>query len=230
MARTHKSGLDYFSFDVDFFNDEKVEFIAAKYGNIGELVVIKLLCRIYRSGYFLKWGEDECLLFSKRSGDNINQELVDSVVIELLERDFFCKKIYKKYSVLTSNGIQRRFLEATKRRKSVDVAKEYLIADTTGFDVNIIEQNVDINSQSKVKESKGKERNIYGEFKNVKLSIEEYKKLSDKFNGTLHEKIEALSGYMKSKGKAYKDHYATILTWARKDNGDTPKQPEYKQL
>lgn len=158
MARTHKTGLDYFSFDIDFFNDEKVEFVSAKYGNIGELIVVKLLCRIYRNGYFLKWGEDECLLFSKRSGDSINQDLVDDVISELLNRDFFCNETYKKYFVLTSNGIQRRFLEATKRRKSVDVAEEYFIADTTGFNVNIISLNVNINTQRKVKESKGKER------------------------------------------------------------------------
>ena len=157
MARTYKSGLDYFSFDIDFFNDEKMEFVAAKYGNIGELVVIKLLCRVYRNGYFLKWGEDECLLFAKRAGESISQDIVSDVINELLQRDFFCKNIYEKYSVLTSNGIQRRFLEATKRRKSVDVAKEYLIADITGFDVNIIRIDVNINTQRKVKESKGKQ-------------------------------------------------------------------------
>jgi len=157
MSRTHKTGLDYFSFDVDFFNDEKIEFVSAKYGNIGELIIVKLLCRVYRNGYFLKWGEDECLLFAKRAGDNISQDNVNEVINELLERDFFCKKIYKNYQILTSNGIQKRFLEATKRRKSVDVAKEYLIADINGFDVNIIELNVDINKQRKVKESKGKE-------------------------------------------------------------------------
>lgn len=81
-----------------------------------------------------------------------------------------------------------------------------------------------------VKKDKNEKKDIYGEFKNVKLTEEEHKKLSDKFNRTLQEKIEALSGYMKSKGKTYKDHYATILTWARKDSKDSPQQPEYKQL
>jgi hypothetical protein len=28
----YKSGLDYFSFDIDFFNDEKIEFVSAKFG------------------------------------------------------------------------------------------------------------------------------------------------------------------------------------------------------
>ena len=75
-----------------------------------------------------------------------------------------------------------------------------------------------------------REKNIYGEFKNVKLSIKEYEKLKVKFNGSLNEKIEALSEYMKSKGKKYSSHYATILTWARRDDKDKPQQPEYKQL
>lgn len=31
-----------------------------------------------------------------------------------------------------------------------------------------------------------------------------------------HE-IEVLSAYMKSKGKTYKDHYATLLGWIKRD-------------
>ena len=41
-----KPGLDYFSFDVDFFNDEKIEFVYAKFGTIGEIITIQLLCKI----------------------------------------------------------------------------------------------------------------------------------------------------------------------------------------
>ena len=57
----------------------------------------------------------------------------------------------------------------------------------------------------------------YGEFKNVLLSDDEMQKLLDRFGGALIDKIEALSSYKKSKGKNYKDDYATILNWARKD-------------
>lgn len=56
--------------------------------------------------------------------------------------------------------------------------------------------------------------NIYGEFKNVKLTNDEYKKLEEK---NLLPYIEKLSSYIASKGKKYKSHYATILTWSRKD-------------
>ena len=57
--------------------------------------------------------------------------------------------------------------------------------------------------------------NIYGEFKNVRLTDEEYKKLEEK---NLLPYIEKLSSYIASKGKKYKSHYATILTWSRKEN------------
>ena len=47
MARPNKMGLDYFPFDVDFFNDEKIVAISGEFGIKGEIVVIKsALCDI----------------------------------------------------------------------------------------------------------------------------------------------------------------------------------------
>jgi hypothetical protein len=59
----------------------------------------------------------------------------------------------------------------------------------------------------------------YGEFKNVFLTDENYQKLTALFNHSLPEKIETLSCYKQSTGKKYKDDYATLLNWARRDNG-----------
>lgn len=61
------------------------------------------------------------------------------------------------------------------------------------------------------------EKEVYGEFKNVKLSKEEYEKLIINFG----EKnalflIEELSGYIASKRKNYASHYATLLNWGRR--------------
>ena len=57
MARPIKAGLDYFPFDVDFFSDEKIVVIAGEYGLKGELTAIKLLCAVYRNGYFAEWSK-----------------------------------------------------------------------------------------------------------------------------------------------------------------------------
>lgn len=57
-----------------------------------------------------------------------------------------------------------------------------------------------------------------GEFKNVKLTEDEFWKLRIKFGEPeADRRIQNLSEYIASKGKRYQNHYATILTWARKD-------------
>ena len=63
-----------------------------------------------------------------------------------------------------------------------------------------------------------------GEFGNVNLTEEELEKLQGQFPYDWQERIEKLSQYMASKGKRYKSHYATILTWARKEE----KPPQEK--
>lgn len=63
-----------------------------------------------------------------------------------------------------------------------------------------------------------------GEFGNVNLTEEELEKLQGQFPYDWQERVEKLSQYMASKGKRYKSHYATILTWARKEE----KPPQEK--
>lgn len=67
--------------------------------------------------------------------------------------------------------------------------------------------------------SPNKEKEIFGEFENVLLTLGEFGKLKNRF-GELDAiaRIEKLSQYIASKGKRYKDHYATILSWDRKEN------------
>ncbi len=66
----------------------------------------------------------------------------------------------------------------------------------------------------------------YGEFENVKLSHDEYKKLISKYSQVkTNDYIERLSGHIESKGKRYKSHYATILNWIRRDE-DVVKQDQ----
>lgn len=58
---------------------------------------------------------------------------------------------------------------------------------------------------------------FFGEFHNVKLSLEEVEKLAAKFGDFESGKwIESLSQHMASKGVTYRSHYATILAWDRK--------------
>lgn len=58
---------------------------------------------------------------------------------------------------------------------------------------------------------------FYGEYKNVRLSKEEYKKLKEKLNSHTEIMINKLSRYMESSGKTYQNHYVTILKWYEED-------------
>lgn len=74
-----------------------------------------------------------------------------------------------------------------------------------------------------------KTKKDYGEFQNVKLTLSEFEKIVSLFGeDKAKEKIETLSGYIASKGKKYKSHYATILNWARDEIKEINKKPEQK--
>jgi len=68
------------------------------------------------------------------------------------------------------------------------------------------------------------QRHKYGEYENVLLSDEEYQKVKAEYPTDYQVRIDRLSEYMKSTGKSYKDHLATIRAWARKDK-DKPQAP-----
>ena len=127
MARPKKQGLDYFPLDVDFFEDPKIAAIAGEFGVKGEIVAVKLLCAIYREGYFVEWNDMLRLRFL-RSLTGISADLLDSVVSRLVKWEFFEKNLFSSAGILTSKGIQRRFFEITKRRSLSDKMPYLLVS------------------------------------------------------------------------------------------------------
>lgn len=127
MARPNKTGLDYFPFDVDFFADEKIAAISGEFGIKGEITVVKLLCAVYRNGYFILW--DEPLKYKLlRDLPGVSAELLDQIINRLVKWGFFDEGLFNSVKVLTSRGIQKRFFSITRRRGSSIDAK-YLLAE-----------------------------------------------------------------------------------------------------
>ena len=158
MSRPNKIGLDYFPFDVDFFQDEKIEAISGEFGIKGEITVIKLLCAVYRNGYFIEWNEMlKMKLLNNLPG--ISSELLDQIVNRLVKWGFFNEDLFNSVKILTSRGIQLRFQEATIRRKNNAVSNYSLLSavnvcnnkDNANINYTSTEINADINTQSKVK-------------------------------------------------------------------------------
>ena len=61
------------------------------------------------------------------------------------------------------------------------------------------------------------DREIYGKYQNVFLTPDEYQSLVKSYPVYADKYIERLSEYMECKGKSYKNHYATILSWLKQD-------------
>lgn len=62
-------------------------------------------------------------------------------------------------------------------------------------------------------------RHKYGMYNNVLLSDDDLEKLKSEF-ADWEQRIERLSEYIASTGKSYKNHLATIRSWARKEKPD----------
>lgn len=151
MARPSKKGLDYFPLDTDFLRDIKVRKIKRECGPQSVEILLCLLANIYRGdGYYFGSDEDSMFLVSDEVG--AKEGLVKQVIDKALRVGFFNQDKFEKYGILTSGGIQSRYLEATKKRKEVVIADIYSIND----DIKVPETRVNdtINPQSKVKESK----------------------------------------------------------------------------
>lgn len=63
------------------------------------------------------------------------------------------------------------------------------------------------------------EQKAFGDFQNVFLSNKELSNLKTILSHQLENYIQRLSSYLKSTGRTYEDHEATILSWFYKDQG-----------
>lgn len=123
MARPLKQGIDYYPMDVRFLHDMKIKKIMKANGPQSVAVLICLLGSIYcDSGYYMRWDEDVRFLIADEVG--VNESLVHEVVKKALQVSFFDQEMFEKYQVLTSAGIQKRFLEATSRRVNGGIKPE----------------------------------------------------------------------------------------------------------
>ena len=176
MARPKKQGLDYFTCDVNMYQDIKIRKLIRYKGVQAVSVYQILLCQIYAVGYYLKWDDDLPFIISEVS--DLQEDYINDVISYALSIGLFDQTVYDENKVLTSHGIQERFFDfcsVAKRKVSSDTP--YLLVDLKGKSVYsskkdvIPEQtivfpeetivnpeetqiNSEISTQSKVKESK----------------------------------------------------------------------------
>lgn len=238
MSRPLKQGIDYFSFDVGFFNDVKVRKISRACGASSTSILICLLCNIYKdNGYYIVWDEDLPFVIADIVG--VSEGSVKEVLLKALQVGFFDKDIYEKYKVLTSHGIQKRFKSAVYKRGETEFIIEYLVSDIKNGVLDIKNGVSDTEStQSKVKvnrkNTKPKENSTNVEQKKA----EQGKKLTAAKAATLSRKenfYNSLVPFLKtnSGGRYSKDMIRAFFDyWSEMNKSETKmrfeKQPTWE--
>lgn len=156
-----KQGIDYFPVDCQFTGS--VKYMLAEFGLVGAGCLIRLWQKIYgEKGYYTKWDDDVALVFAQENGAGFN--VVKEVVSACLRRGIFHREMFERYQILTSDGIQERFADATKRRISQKIDGRYLLipAPKNWVDVNRNGENVDRNGENvdRMAQSRGEESRV----------------------------------------------------------------------
>ena len=186
MARTPKEGLDYFPVVTKF--EDKTELLIAEFGPSALGIVISLYQKIYANSCYINWDNDVLMLFARYL--NTETTTINTVITRCFDRKILNKKLFDKYEILTSHGIQKQYLRVCKesRRKKVEMIKEYCLIKDCDL-LNVITEFISINAeetpvnaagipindsentQSKVKKSKGNIKNTNIESKETKKHI-----------------------------------------------------------
>lgn len=158
------------SFLLDCHTNDNISEIEAEFGVKGFAVVVRLWQKIYcEKGYYCEWIARSPLLFlSNWFGGNsgVTISLITEIVERCLNNGIFNRQMHEKYSILTSERIQKQYFSVVKRREGIPVKKEYLLISVDKIkgiayeNVNSVcrnDKNVCRNPISKEKESEVKE-------------------------------------------------------------------------
>lgn len=120
MARPVKIGMDYYPKDTDSFGERKIRKLLKEFSCKGYMIFDYLLCVIYRDkGYYVNYDGEFAFDVADYLGNGITEQLVDEVVKGCVRYGLFNKDLFDSSSILTSSGIQRRYILA-KRNGVID--------------------------------------------------------------------------------------------------------------
>ena len=209
MARPQKQTVDYFP---HFVNKGKTKLILQnEFHNDGYAFwyqLLELLCVSDNQVYDYNNPASLRLLLAET---HVTEDIAIKILQLLADLSAIDPELHKNRIIWSQNLVDN--LDLVYRRRATGTPTKPVIAD-----INPV--IADINRQTKLNNTKLNKtiipKNTYGEFSNVLLTDDEHQKLKERFNNNLPAMIEELSTGIASKGYKYKNHYATLLSWAAK--------------
>ena len=117
-----KEGFNFYRSDTDKYNDRRIKRLRREYSCLGVCVYEYLLAEIYRDkGYYISYSED--LIFDIAEYWGASEKDVEDIIHYCIEIGLFDRHIWTTKKILTSLGIQKRYVEmcgTTKRRVCIN--------------------------------------------------------------------------------------------------------------
>lgn len=236
MGRNKKIGLDYFPFDIDFFQDLRIRKLIKYQGGKAVTVYALLLCNIYKQGYYMRWDEELPFFVSEQTG--FEEAYIREVIKCCLVIGLFSKELYDSEKILTSKGIQERYQKICDLCRRNNEIYEYNIISSEDISFSSEEKPVSSakSTQSKVKKSRvkkskenDKEMSPEGDTKKDELSLNphpqiehvDFVRLQEYFNTTFNGKLSMVVNMTEARRKAVKARIAqydkeTVFTVLKK--------------
>ena len=99
-------GIPYFPTPANFFDEEVMELLEAKFGVLASYIVMRLLCKIYKEGYYISWGKEQNLIFVRKVGGGIKEDMMEKDCRPIIgKKDFSIRKPTKN----TAYSLRNRF-------------------------------------------------------------------------------------------------------------------------
>ena len=216
----------------DFFTDKRIKRLRRiSGGDTYTIIYLKLLLlsiknsgKLYYDGVETDFIKELALTIDETEDDvmvTVNYLVAQNLMEIIVENDeYFLTEIPNLIGSETASTRRSRKSRAYRENQKV------LQCNTNATLGNLLQQNCNTEIEKEIdieleKEGERKKQSLpptlYGEYKNIRLTDEEYQRLTDKLQGHTDTMIEKLSRYIKSSGKIYQDHYVTILNWYEQD-------------
>ena len=216
----------------DFFTDKRIKRLRRiSGGDTYTIIYLKLLLlslknsgKLYYDGVETDFIKELALTIDETEDDvmvTVNYLVAQNLMEIIVENDeYFLTEIPNLIGSETASTRRSRKSRAYRENQKV------LQCNTNATLGNLLQQNCNTDIEKEIdieleKEGERKKQSLpptlYGEYKNIRLTDEEYQRLTDKLQGHTDTMIEKLSRYIKSSGKIYQDHYVTILNWYEQD-------------
>jgi phage replisome organizer N-terminal domain protein len=207
----------------DFFTDKRIKRLRRiSGGDTYTIIYLKLLLlslkdsgKLYYDGVEADFIKELALTIDETEDDvmvTVNYLVTQGLMETIIENDeYFLTEIP---NLIGSETASTRRSRKSREQKMLQCNT---IATPTQQKCNIeIEKDIELEKEGEI-EKPIIPLILYGEYKNICLTNDEYKRLKDKLQGHTDTMIEKLSRYIKSSGKNYQDHYVTLLNWYEND-------------